>query len=590
MNSRLSWPARIALLGALPAVVTLIGMTWFVFGQSADHARTRLREATLLDVSLGSLSLRGRKGAELAQTVDEMATRLDAHLILLDGAGAFEAGSKSARSVVDLKALSSSQEVAGARRLDAALRDAHSPGKHGWTYAAAKVPGSDYVLWMGRDDSGRVAAMGAPVVFTWILVLLTCFAVLLLAKNLARSVTAPVSALQRVVDSVTEGDFSRRVPSSEDKQFDRLGTAFNEMTAQLETTLRAAREEAAQLTTVLEGLSEGVIALDEHEHVTFVNGAARDLLALPADPEIKGSPFYEYVREPRILGLAQAVVTTRESQQAEVHQEGPPRRTIQIYAAPAFAGSTSLIMVFRDMSRLRRLESMRSDFVSNVSHELRTPLAAIAAAVETLSDDEARLDNEVGPRFLSMIDRNAARLEALLQDILALSRMESRPESLAREPVEFGGIARSVVEDLRGRARRAGIELVPPGADRLPLLGDGPMLYRVVENLIVNAITYTPEGGRVEVKTEVEANAAVLRVCDTGVGIPHASLGRIFERFYRVDKARSRGAGGTGLGLAIVKHVTGLHGGSVEVVSEVGQGSTFTVRIPLADRVSQESS
>jgi signal transduction histidine kinase len=216
-----------------------------------------------------------------------------------------------------------------------------------------------------------------------------------------------------------------------------------------------------------------------------------------------------------------------------------------------------------------------------VSHELRTPIASIAAAVETLQDDAARLDPAEGPRFVQMIQRNLKRLEALLDDILALSRLESRPETLPREPLDLGGVVRAAAEELMERARQAGVDLTVR-AERSRVVGDAATLRRIVDNLLVNAITYTPRDGKAEVTVEPHDGCAVLAVRDTGIGIPEEDLDRIFERFYRVDKARSRSAGGTGLGLAIVKHAVGLHGGSVEVKSKLARGSTFTVRIPLA--------
>jgi two-component system phosphate regulon sensor histidine kinase PhoR len=255
---------------------------------------------------------------------------------------------------------------------------------------------------------------------------------------------------------------------------------------------------------------------------------------------------------------------------------------VQIFAAPVGGESPGVIVVLRDMSRLRRLEQMRSDFVSNVSHELRTPLANISAAVETLRDDESRRDVETGPRFLEIIRRNLTRLEALLNDILALSRMESRPETLPMEPVDFAAVARTSADELRGRARSAGLELAFRGEARCRVVGDVNTLRRIVDNLLINAITYTPEGGRIEVGIGLQNGSAVLHVSDTGIGIPREDLDRVFERFYRVDKARSRSAGGTGLGLAIVKHAVGLHGGTVKVESELAKGTTITVRIPLA--------
>jgi two-component system phosphate regulon sensor histidine kinase PhoR len=210
--------------------------------------------------------------------------------------------------------------------------------------------------------------------------------------------------------------------------------------------------------------------------------------------------------------------------------------------------------------------------------------------VETLEDADARTDPETGARFVSMIKRNVRRLEALLNDILALSRLESRPETLRRVPVDLAALVRTSGDDLQDRAHAAGLRLNVRGERRVRVLGDAQLLRRITDNLLVNAITYTPEGGRVDIQIQRNGSEAILTVEDTGIGIPHGDLDRIFERFYRVDKARSRSAGGTGLGLAIVKHAVGLHDGTVQVESDLGQGTRFTVRIPLTgDDASPES-
>ncbi|MGH7163868.1 MAG: ATP-binding protein, partial [Planctomycetota bacterium] len=325
-----------------------------------------------------------------------------------------------------------------------------------------------------------------------------------------------------------------------------------------------------------------VVAVDVDERVSFLNGAARTILGLAAGERVEGRRLYELLRDPKILGLLQAASDEGRPVDAEISHEGPPRRMVQVHAAPVGGDRPGVILVLRDMSRLRQLERMRSDFVSNVSHELRTPLASISAAAENLQDVATRRDDEAASRFVGAIRRNAARLETLLDDILALSRFESRPETIERASMDFAALVRAACDELRERAEAAGVVLRVGTPAGLALVGDVQALRRIVDNLVVNAITYTPRGGRVEVALALGGGDAVLTVADTGIGIPKADLDSIFERFYRVDKARSRSAGGTGLGLSIVKHAVGLHGGTVSVESQVGSGSKFTVRIPEA--------
>ena len=288
------------------------------------------------------------------------------------------------------------------------------------------------------------------------------------------------------------------------------------------------------------------------------------------------------MRDPQFLALARAALERGEAHEAEIVWDGAPKRLLRVRAAPVREAGPGAILLVGDVSTLRRLERMRSDFVANVSHELRTPLAAIAGAAETLADG-ALSDPEAGPRFVATIARHADRLTALVDDLLTLSRLESTPESIERVPVDFAHVVRQACDAVAARARDAGLSLDVDAEGPVRVLGDPEALRRLVDNLVVNAVTYTPAGGAVRVGLAADEGRAVLTVADTGIGIGPEHLARIFERFYRVDKARSRGKGGTGLGLSIVKHAVNLHGGEIAVESRPGAGSTFTVSIPLAD-------
>jgi len=576
---RLGWAGKVGVGAAIPVVAGTLVFLLVTLDRVRDVTRADVEESLRNEAVVCAHAL--RHGGVERQRLATWATTLDeeigARVTVIDGDGKVLADSR-VEEVATMENHNQRPEVVAAREKGSAVRTRYSHTlRRELVYAAARLPQSDLVVRIARDLSGVEEALQRPtrgfLVVALAIVALGCAGALLFARGVAR----PLRELTTAAERVEGGDLDVRVFPHGGDEVARLGHAFNRMTKELRETLGRSDAEAARLAAILEGMTEGVLAIDHSERISFLNGAARTILGLPAGTSLQGSALYELVREPRILALVQTAAGGTPAE-GEIRHEGPPRRLIQVHALPA--GRSGVIVVVRDMSRLRRLEQMRSDFVSNVSHELRTPLASIAAAVETLRDPETRTDSEEGPRFLEMIRRNMERLEALLNDILALSRLESRPETLPRSPFDFGAVVRTAGEELESRAAKAGVALRLQ-VERCRVLGDPSTLRRVADNLLVNAITYTPAGGRIEVTVGPRDGNAVLEVKDTGIGIPAEDLDRIFERFYRVDKARSRSAGGTGLGLAIVKHAVGLHGGTIEVQSALTKGSTFTVRLPL---------
>ncbi|MGQ0615346.1 MAG: ATP-binding protein [Planctomycetaceae bacterium] len=476
---------------------------------------------------------------------------------------------------------------AGRAEIQAALRDGSATLRRrsdtlriNLLYAAARIPGTNGVARMAWETEFVDAEVARPVGrFWWVgggLILLAACAAAVLGRTLTRS----LGELAAAASAVEGGDLEAKVFPRGRDEIARLGHAFNRMTARMRESMARAEGEAARLAAVLESMQDGVLAIGEEERISFLNGSARTILGLPEDARVEGSRLYETIRVPALLGIVEAAVLQRAHVEREIEWEAASRRLVSVHAAPVPGGGPGLILVMRDMSRLRRLERMRTDFVSNVSHELRTPLAAITASAGNLEDEATRTHPEEGPRFVGAILRNAGRLQSLLDDILELSRYESRPEKAVFAPLDFAAVTRAAVEEFRERAAERGLTMRASLPDRATLVGDGRALRRIVDNLVLNALTYTPRGGRVSITLEAGEDAMRLAVSDTGIGIPAGDLERIFERFYRVDKARSRSAGGTGLGLSIVKHAAQLHGGGVEVESELGKGSTFTVRLP----------
>jgi len=341
--------------------------------------------------------------------------------------------------------------------------------------------------------------------------------------------------------------------------------------AELASRLTGAEERLAEARLVLEAMPEGVVLFDPAGRAILANPAAATLLGRP--PQTVEGLFPLDLRE-----TVRAVRTEREPRATEL-EVGAPARTVRADAVPA-AEDGSVLLVLRDVTEARRLEAVRRDFVANASHELKTPVASIRAAAETLRT-VAGEDPEAVAAFAERIEREAVRLSRIVSDLLDLSRLETGGEAEGEE-VRLDALVREEVERIRAAAEEAGLTLALEAEPAPPVRGSARDLALMARNLLDNAVAYTRPGGRVDVAVRAEGGEVVLTVADTGIGIPSRDLDRIFERFYRVDRARSRETGGTGLGLSIVRHVVENHRGTVRVRSELGRGSTFEVRLPAA--------
>jgi two-component system phosphate regulon sensor histidine kinase PhoR len=347
-------------------------------------------------------------------------------------------------------------------------------------------------------------------------------------------------------------------------------------------------EDREQLRMILGGMVEGVVALDGEQRILFANERALQLLGVP-NQAAAGRRLWEVVRQRALQDLVRQALADPKPCQQELTWTGPAAKSLTVHAA-RLPGSPprGAVLVLHDTTELRRLERLRQDFVANVSHELKTPLSVIKACVETLLDGAVDDPEHRGP-FLQRIAEQGDRLHALILDLLSLARIESGAEMLEFQAVPLGPAVAACLE--RHRARAAGknqrFEAVPepaagPAGAETAAWADEEAVAQILDNLVDNAVKYTPPGGRIQVRWRAEDGHVRLEVEDSGIGIPEQDLPRIFERFYRVDKARSRELGGTGLGLAIVKHLVQAMRGSVRASSRVGQGTTFAVRLPRA--------
>lgn len=402
----------------------------------------------------------------------------------------------------------------------------------------------------------------------------------------AGRVTRPVVDMQSIARQMSEGNFLVRAPSRSTDEIGTLGRSLNVLAARLREKVQDLQQERAKVTAILDGMVEGVVAVDGHEHVLLMNERARTIFGLGA---MRGErkPFLEVIRNVELHGLfrdsragSPDLVLRR-----EVRLAAPAGRVLEVQALPLALGGDEwgLVMVLHDVTELRRLEDVRTEFVANVSHELRTPLTAIHGYLETLLEG-ALEEPEHARRFLEIVFRHTERLGRLISDLAELSNIELGRITLVLAPTPLGDVVDSVVAIIGPRAARGGVRLasaVPPGL--VAVTADHDRLVQILINLVDNAVKYTPRGGDVRIGASLLAEDRVeVTVTDTGIGIPRSDLPRITERFYRVDKARSRELGGTGLGLAIVRHLVLAHGGELAIDSELGQGTTVRFTLPAA--------
>jgi two-component system phosphate regulon sensor histidine kinase PhoR len=407
---------------------------------------------------------------------------------------------------------------------------------------------------------------------------------LFLSARMARHFSRPLRSLIGAADKLGDGNGGQRVYSDRQDEVGELVQSFNRMSEQLDARIARLEEDRQQLRTILSGMVEGVVALDAAQRILYANERATQLLGLPWQAPV-GRRLWEVVRQRPLLDVVQRALESPEPQREELGWNGTTLRSLTVHAArlPGLP-PRGAVLVLHDTTELRRLERLRQEFVANVSHELKTPLSIIKACVETLLDG-AMDDVQHRRQFLEQLDSQSNRLHALILDLLSLARIESGEELFDFQRLPVSEIVQACMERHRPRAESKGqvFDMVPPeGDEALAVWADEEALEQILDNLLDNAVKYTPQGGRVSVRWRREGEQVCLEVADTGIGIPAADLPRIFERFYRVDKARSRELGGTGLGLSIVKHLSQAMRGSVRAASRPGEGTTFTVSLPQA--------
>jgi signal transduction histidine kinase len=563
--------AQRLLLGSLALLLTFILV---VVAVSGDRLESQLERMALdrLTRSARLAATEWQQASDPDQLADTLGAILGVRITLVRSDGRIAGDSEAAAS--QLGALENHAERPE-------IREALDSGS-GWSRRASTSVGREqlYVAILARDGVARASidlTETSAVVrqAQWALIgagAIALLAAAVLAVLFARGIAKPVTELRDVAQALAAGDLSRRPALAAPGEIGDLAVAIHRMAEQLDSRLRALETDELLLGATIESLSEGVIVIAHSRKVVRANHAARRLLALP-DP----LPFASDLL-PRDRPLREALADALAGRATDEMELTVGGRVL--LARASSLGPAGAMLAFRDVTAARRLEATRRDFVANVSHELKTPLTVIGGFAETLRDDE--LDPEHRRRFAAAIENSAQRMQRVVDDLLDLSRIESGGWKPSPVRLDLAAVIGDALLPCQPSAERKGLVLdveLPP--DLTTIHADPTALRQILGNLVDNAIRYTTDG-RITAFAEPAPDGVWIGVRDTGIGIAPEHLPRIFERFYRVDAARSREAGGTGLGLAIVKHLTEAHGGRVRAESAPGRGTTIAAYFPSA--------
>lgn len=587
-QSRMFWQ----LFGAYGALILLsVGLLGYVVGSQAERTElAEIEESLRIRAGLLQEIVRDRdieKDPQLLDRLGKLSRDLPARITFITHDG--RVVSESWRDPAELENHADRPEILQALRygFGKAVRRSTSVAQE-MMYVALRtdLPQSKVaVVRVALPLAGIQDKVATLQRLIWTAAALTALLALALACWIAQRLVGPVRELTRGAEQIAAGDYGHRVYVDRGDEVGLLTRTFNHMSERLAAQFAQLDEDRQQLRTVLSSMVEGVVAVDPEQRVLFANERAGQLLEFSTRTAV-GRFLWELVRNRSIHEVIRSAMVEGERRHHELNWIGPEARSLAVQVArlpgPSLRGA---VVVVHDTTELRRLETLRQDFVANVSHELKTPLAIIQACVETLIDGAVD-DADHRGKFLERIADQATRLHNLIIDLLRLARIESATEAFTREELELATIVHECLEKHRTLAegKKHCLEMVPPSLDQGPIVAwaDEEAVRQILDNLIDNAIKYTPEGGSVRVRWGREGDNVLLEIKDTGIGIAHVELPRIFERFYRVDRARSREMGGTGLGLSIVKHLAQAMQGSVRASSQPGEGSTFVVYLPAA--------
>jgi two-component system phosphate regulon sensor histidine kinase PhoR len=568
-------------------LAVLFLFTFLVIGELKDYDKSLTRERLLSSANLVSDVLRrpiedGNLG-EIQSTVSGLSKQARVRITVIANNGKVLAD--SSRNPAEIKNQSNRPEIKQALSNDvgASSRYSKTLQKEMFYVAVPYKDGSGEVEAVIRTSlplstlENAISPMEKKVIY---LGAALTVAALLLSLALSKTITLSLRGIMNVSEELAKGNLSVSIPVSDRKnEISTISSALNRMAQKLNELFMQLSKEKNQVEAVLSAMSEGVMMVSKQGSVIIINNALKKMFSLKEDPT--GKTYWEILRNRELTKLVESVLKNCKPESREIFYLYPNEKYYFVNVIPLDSPDKELIVVMFDITDFKRLEKIKADFIANVSHELRTPLTAIKGYTETL-EEEAYETPDDQKHFLRIIKRHTDRLINIVSDLLVLSEVESR-DSLSKdntsndlEEININEVIKSSLEALRSKAAEKELE-----DDAYKIKANRFLLEQMFINLIDNAVKYTPENGKIDIKVLNSDSQVLTEITDTGIGIPKEHLPRIFERFYRVDKTRSRNLGGTGLGLSIVKHIVIMHGGKIEVHSEEGKGSKFSIYIPL---------
>lgn len=526
--------------------------------------------------------------SEVDRLADELGLKTDGRITIINSRGRVIADSyQSGQDLLQMDNHSSRPEVISALQDSAgkSIRFSRTV-KTDMLYVASPIKAQNKIVGVARlalpltelqrqrNSIVGIIFVGLAVAFIFSLVL---------SYGFSNAVTRPLRQMMQIGKRMSQGDFTHRVQVRTGDEIGELARVLDRMSAELSRKIAQITEDKSQLDSILSSMTEGVMAVDHQGKVLLVNDALTRMFEL--NSSFYRKPHYEIIRDHDLNQFIREVLTTEKEEGKEISFIHPEERDIMVESdlvRERGEGGIFAVFVFHDITELKKVERIRKDFVANVSHELKTPLTSIKGFVEALQDGAIK-DPEQSVRFLSIISDRTDRMNKIISDLLQLSQIESKEFELKVEPFLFKESIDEAIHSLKRSADEKSQDIhVGLHSEDQKVLGDKYRINQALTNLLDNAIKYTPEKGNIKIQTLDKGDSVEIAVQDNGIGIPQKDLSRIFERFYTIDRARSRELGGTGLGLSIVRHIIQAHGGEVEVESEMGKGSRFSFALKKA--------
>ncbi len=590
MNSyrfRLIFPLSLIVLLVLASLGAVLGPFIQDFYQDRMNERIE-KEASVVAYSLEQSDTADPQAVE--ETVDELAQRLDARITIIAEDGEVIAESDADIEEMDNHLNRPEIQGAGDNGNPFVVRFSSTVDRELLYYAEPLVIGGEEegFLRLGLEMSELNDVYQNVWILLFVSFLIAFIIILAFITKLTNEMIKPIEDARRVANELARGNFQARTYEALDAETGELNRSINVLAENLNQVTKTYESQQERLETLIENMGSGLILINEKGDITLMNRSSSAIFEADADKWLNKT-YYDVIENKKIIQFVQELFLTERPLRKQIRwSEGIYIRHFDVHGAPIIGQDNKLkgiVLVFHDITELKKLEQARKDFVANVSHELKTPVTSLKGFTETLLDG-AMNDKELREKFLNIIARESGRLEGLITDLLELSRIEGEHFQLDWQEVDLSELASEAVTMLSEKASAKKMDLKTKVDGDVVIPGDPARLKQVMINLINNAVVYTPAGGEVIVRIRGQKENVIMEVSDTGIGISKKEIPRIFERFYRVDRARSRNSGGTGLGLAIVKHLAEAHHANLSVDSRPGKGTTFRIeflRFPFGD-------